>query len=412
MDGSRSRSQATGSADERRCRALIQSSFDVFKIIDEDGVIRFASPSVKRVSGYDPDTLVGTSIFERIHPDDHGLARNILKTVLTEGDLGEYVEIRERHQDGTDHVIELAARDLRHDPSVGGIVLNYRDITERKEWEHALRQSEERYHRAFHSSPDSITISFISTGTFLEVNEGFEKITGYSRDEILGRTSIEMGIWRNPDDRERLAERLLEEPVVRDFETAFVTRDGREVIGLLSATIIELHGTPCMLATVRDVTEQRRAEAKLRETTEQLRREHAELKEKNIALKQILDHIEQDKTAYRQEVAASVENLFVPVIEKLRGAGGRLSHTEIESLRARLDAIIKDDIDQFQNNLAKLTPRELDICELIRDGKTSKEIAETLALSPETIHKHRQAIRRKLQIDHRGINLSSYLRSR
>jgi RNA polymerase sigma factor (sigma-70 family) len=77
-----------------------------------------------------------------------------------------------------------------------------------------------------------------------------------------------------------------------------------------------------------------------------------------------------------------------------------------------LNSVIKDDIDQFQNNLAKLTPRELDICELIQEGKTSKEIAESLGLSPETIHKHRQAIRRKLQIDHRGINLSSYLRSR
>jgi RNA polymerase sigma factor (sigma-70 family) len=84
----------------------------------------------------------------------------------------------------------------------------------------------------------------------------------------------------------------------------------------------------------------------------------------------------------------------------------------METLETRLNSVIKDDIDQFQNNLAKLTPRELDICELIQEGKTSKEIAESLGLSPETIHKHRQAIRRKLQIDHRGINLSSYLRSR
>jgi DNA-binding NarL/FixJ family response regulator len=167
-----------------------------------------------------------------------------------------------------------------------------------------------------------------------------------------------------------------------------------------------------MLATVRDVTKQKRAEEELRKTTEQLQREHRELTEKNIALKQILDHIEDDKTAYRHEVAANVENLLRPIITRLEQKDGRLTASEVDILESRLNTIIKEDIDQFQNNLAKLTPRELDICELIQKGKTSKEIADDLGLSPETIHKHRQAIRRKLQIDHRGINLSSYLRSR
>jgi PAS domain S-box-containing protein len=412
MNESHDVSRTTGRIEERRCRSLIENSFDVFKIIDAEGVIRFASPSVERVMGYAPDEVVGTSVFDWIHPDDVDLARSALETVLSKGALEEYVELRDRHRNGRYRTIEVVASNLIDDPAVGGVVLNYRDVTERKQWEAALRQSEERYQRVFQSSPDSITISFLSTGAFLEVNEGFEQITGYTRDEILGRTSLELGIWKSPEARSRLAERLRDEMVVRDFEAVFVTKDGHDVIGMLSATIIELHGAPCMLATVRDVTAQRRAEERLKQATDQLRREHEELKEKNIALKQILDHIEEDKNAYRHEIASSVESLLRPVIEKLRDSQGRLSPAEVETLRARLDAIIKNDIDQFQNNLAKLTPRELDICELIQEGRTSKEIAQQLGLSPETIHKHRQSIRRKLQLDHRGVNLSSYLRSR
>jgi PAS domain S-box-containing protein len=412
MEESRNSVRSEGAVEGRRCRSLIQNSFDVFKIVDAEGKILFASPSVERVMGYRPDELVGTNVFEWIHPDDAKLAQEAMREVLAEGELRDFLEVRDRNRDGTYRVIEVAARNLLHDPAVRGIVLNYRDITERKHWEDALRESEARYQMAFRSSPDSITISFLSTGVFLEVNEGFQNITGYSHDEIIGKSALALGIWVDEDARSTLAERLQDEAVVRNFETTFRAKDGSVVVGLMSATVIELHGTPCMLATVRDVTKQKRAEEELRKTTEQLQREHRELTEKNIALKQILDHIEDDKTAYRHEVAANVENLLRPIITRLEQKDGRLTASEVDILESRLNTIIKEDIDQFQNNLAKLTPRELDICELIQKGKTSKEIADDLGLSPETIHKHRQAIRRKLQIDHRGINLSSYLRSR
>jgi len=401
-----------GGTDGRRCRSLIQNSFDVFEIVDSDGQLMFVSPSVERVLGYRPEDLLGSSILDHVHSDDATLAREMLAEITTESELRECVELRARGRDGVYRIIEVAGRDLSDDPVVGGIVLNYRDVTERKKWEEALRRSEERYEKAFHSSPDSITISFLSDGVFLEVNEGFEQITGYNRDDIIGKSSLELALWMDESARRRLAGLLQEHSVVRDFETSFRASDGREVVGRLSATIIELHGTPCMLATVRDVTEQKRAEAELRRATEQLQREHGELTEKNIALKQILDHIEADKTEYRHEVAARVEDLMRPLVERLKQRGGQLAPAEVEALESRLSAITSADIDQFQNNLSKLTPRELDICDLIQRGKSSKEIADDLGLSPETIHKHRQAIRRKLQIDHRGINLSSYLRSR
>lgn len=138
----------------------------------------------------------------------------------------------------------------------------------------------------------------------------------------------------------------------------------------------------------------------------------AERSRKDIALGEVLEHLEEEKAAYRKELSANVENLLRPIVRKLRETGGRLSGRDIDVLEHGLDAIAGRNLDVYENNRAKLTPRELDVCELIRDGLSSKEIADRLGLSSQTVHKHRQSIRRKLQLDNRGINLEAFLRSR
>jgi RNA polymerase sigma factor (sigma-70 family) len=89
-----------------------------------------------------------------------------------------------------------------------------------------------------------------------------------------------------------------------------------------------------------------------------------------------------------------------------------LTPDDVDKIRVGLQRVLGEEIDDFQSNLAKLTPRELDVCELVKQGRTTKEIADELNVSSETIHKHRQAIRKKLQIDRRGLSLASYLRTR
>ena len=89
-----------------------------------------------------------------------------------------------------------------------------------------------------------------------------------------------------------------------------------------------------------------------------------------------------------------------------------LKPDDIDKVRVGLSRILGEEIDDFQNNLSRLSPRELDISEMIKKGMSTKEIASGLDLSPETVHKHRQSIRKKLQIDSRGVSLASYLRTR
>ena len=99
-----------------------------------------------------------------------------------------------------------------------------------------------------------------------------------------------------------------------------------------------------------------------------------------------------------------------PTLRKLQ-QDGRLSHRDVDGLVRGLDEITGKYIDEYRNNVSKLTPRELDILDMIRTGRSSKQIADALGLSSQTVHKHRQSIRRKLQLDHREINLAAYLRS-
>ncbi|MFZ5909917.1 MAG: PAS domain S-box protein [Chloroflexota bacterium] len=134
----------------------------------------------------------------------------------------------------------------------------------------SLRASEERFRLAFETSPDSVAITRLSDGTFVSVNQGFEQVTGYMREEVIGKTSLEIHLWKDPEDRRKIVEGLQARGEVRDYEAPFLTRDG-EIIGLMSAVIIRLDGEPHILNITRNITERKQAEKALRESEKLLR---------------------------------------------------------------------------------------------------------------------------------------------
>jgi PAS domain S-box-containing protein len=391
-------------------QALIKNAFDVVKVVDLQSKTVFVSSSVERVLGYQPRELIGTNPLDFVHPDDRAQAVEALESVMRSGGTRDTGAIRARHKDGSWRTMEAVLQNLIDDVDVRGIVMNYRDITERYETEQQVRLLEERYEKAFRNSPDSITISDVETGRFIEVNEGFEHITGYRRIDITGKTSLELGIWKDPEVRKHMAEIVRRDGRVRDMFIEVVVRGGAVRSCLVSAELITLNGRPCFLAVTRDITDRVIADEKLRQTTDQLRQEHQELLRKNIALNEVLEHIDDEKEQYRHEICTNIENLLRPTLRKLQ-QDGRLSRRDVDILVHGLDEVTGKHINEYRSNVSKLTPRELDILDMIRTGRSSKQIADALGLSSQTVHKHRQSIRRKLQLDHREINLAAYLRS-
>ncbi|MEH2314461.1 MAG: PAS domain S-box protein [Nostoc sp.] len=139
-----------------------------------------------------------------------------------------------------------------------------RDITDRKQGEVALQNLAQKFAKAFSCSPDSITISTIQEGRFIEVNDSFVNLSGYERDETIGKTSFELDIWVHDRDRLNLLQELQATGVARNLEVEFRQKSGEIITAMLSAEVIDLDGTPCILAVHHDITERKQVEAQLR----------------------------------------------------------------------------------------------------------------------------------------------------
>jgi two-component system, cell cycle sensor histidine kinase and response regulator CckA len=140
----------------------------------------------------------------------------------------------------------------------------FTDITERLLAEAALRQSEERFRLTFQASPDSVNINRLDDGMYVDVNEGFTRLTGYRAGEVLGRTSADINIWHDLSDRQKLVQEILAKGYCNDLEARFRRKDGSVGHGRMSARVITLKNVPHIISVTRDVTEQTEALQALR----------------------------------------------------------------------------------------------------------------------------------------------------
>jgi two-component system cell cycle sensor histidine kinase/response regulator CckA len=176
---------------------------------------------------------------------------------------------RHRKKDGTEIMVDIAAATfMLQNRKV--IFARIQDITEHVASERKLRELEKRFRTAFHTSPDAININKMD-GTYVEINEGFTKLTGYTREDVIGRSSLDMNIWENPEDRKTLVQGLLKSRHVENLEADFRMKDGSIKTALMSANIVLLNGEPHILSITRDITARKKAEEEKAKLESQLR---------------------------------------------------------------------------------------------------------------------------------------------
>jgi two-component system sensor histidine kinase/response regulator len=211
-----------------------------------------------------------------------------------------------------------------------------RNVSERESAEATLRQSEERFARVFHASPLPISISTLAEGRFIEVNEAYLKLFGFQRDEFIGKTSLALGLWINPADRERLAHSLRDGSPVRHLEIGFRTKTGRTGLCLFSGERIELRGETCLVSLIQDITERKRTEEQLRRAHEELEgrveERTAELNTSNQALRTEILERQRAEEALRQ----AHDVLDARVQERTAELEAANRHLQANEVRTRL----------------------------------------------------------------------------
>ena len=256
--------EAALAASERRFRSLVQNSSDLVIIVAPEGTIRYASDSARRIVGYEPSALLGTRLLDYLSEGDHEAVQGLLQNANGKPSVSGPVEFTIRHADGSSVWLEAVGSNLLHDATIRGIVLNARDVSERKRADRALRESEERYRDLFDNASDLVCM-IGPDGSLLYVNQAWKLGTGYG-DEEINRLQLQDILL--PDCRshyEAVLQRVLAGERLDHVELVFMPKEGQAITveGNLSCTFKD--GQPSVVRGIyRDITERKRMEEHLR----------------------------------------------------------------------------------------------------------------------------------------------------
>lgn len=264
----------------------------------------------------------------------------------------------------------------------------------------------ERYRALLRALPDLVFIQH-RDGTYTDFWAGTESDLAVPREKVIGTNIRDVGFGP-----EELGEALVA------IERVFATGEPQTYVyalntlrgpGHFEARIVRLSEDE-VLTAVRNITVRVETEQRLREASRQLKAEKQALLEKNIALEQVLKHLEQRALAYQSRVTEELEREIHPALTRLGRKLPADLKAQVAQVEQRIEAILAREIDVRGSRYNALSQRELEVCQMLRVGLTSKQIAERLNLSAATVHKHREQIRNKLGFQGKRVNLAAYLR--
>lgn len=243
---------------EQRYRLLFERSLAGVIRSTLDGGILDCNQSCARILGYDSrEELMASPMLERyFDPEDRD---SFIAKLKKEKSVINYEHCL-RRKDGSRVWLLGSAHLVEGTHGVPAVnEETFIDITERK-------KAEEIFHKAFNANPEPMTISTISEGRYIDVNEGFLRVTGHQRQDVIGSTSVSLNFWDKPEDRLALVETLRKQGSAHNAEITYRTKSGEQRTALDSSEIIEIGGQKCMISILRDTTEQKHLEKQLRQS--------------------------------------------------------------------------------------------------------------------------------------------------
>ncbi len=413
-------------------RLLVESLEAAVAVFDYDGKMLFVNSRGAAPFDTTPEKLIGKTQWE-IFPDD--VANRQMESIRRVIDTGEGMTVEKETITGAGPVWYSTTLQAYRDSSgkpIAALVIA-QNISERKLAEQALRESEQKFR----------TVAEQTLLGVLIYQDGLLKYVNEAAAQMCQRTRQEMKLWSpeqvmgtiHPDDRQQVIERAERrtrgEMIDPDAPVFYriIRPDNTMIWTQQFARLIEYEGRPAILVTLVDITERRQArealektklelEQRVRERTveltdanEMLKIERQSLQQKNIALQELIEQVQEGQRRMGDKILANVNMVVMPMVDALQNKVPDHLRQHITEIRRELSEITGEFVDTMQKKLTSLTPREIQICNLIKRGYSCKDIAGLLDNSVQTVLKQRAMIRKKLGISGQKVNLASYLRS-
>ena len=394
---------------EVRFRSFLDNLGDVAYEVDAKGTITYANKMAEKATGISLGDLLGKSFLPLFVEESQKTASYVFQRTLS----GESPEYELTFTNGTiGHFKNEPLRD--ENQKIVGLIGIARDVTEHKQAQEALGESREKYRMLAEKSP--LGVSMIDDdGRYRYLNPKFVEMFGYTLDDIPTGREWFAKAYPNPEDRNQVISTWtadLEKSEIGEVRRRTFTvtcKDGSEKVICFRPVTLE---TGNQFVTYQDVTKRKRTEKALREREAALKIRTRDLEAVNSALRILLKRINQDKKDLAENVSLNVKELVAPYAQKLRKSGLNAKQVAyLNILESNIDGITSPFAHKFSLKYFRLTPTELQIASLIKDGKTTKQIAELLNSSLRTIESHRRKIRMKIGAKNRKTNLRSLLLS-
>jgi PAS domain S-box-containing protein len=307
----------------------------------------------------------------------------------------------------TGKTIELAVRYNFVPPNFVLVVTE--DITQRKHDEEALKMSEERFRALYNGSPLPMILFQWKDGDLqlINCNEATALASHRALPTLIGKTAKYI-LSQEPESLEILYECFRKQTSVHlDYTHKFWNSD--EVV---SVSVFASFVPPdLLLLQAQDISERKQMEEALRSANESLALERHALLDKNTTLKEVLAQIKDEADQVKRNVQSNIDRFILPILVKLKEKARESDRIDLDLLESQMSDVASSFLHDLESKFAQLTPRETEICIMIKNGLQSKEIGQALGISHRTVEKFRQKIRDKLRVDSRGTNLTTLLRS-
>jgi PAS domain S-box-containing protein len=365
---------------------------------------------VERALGYKPEELVGRSFAELNIITPEYLDKAVKESLMVLS--GERI-ISSTYQfitkDGAIRFGEVSGVPFMRDGKARAVISVARDITERIEMEKSLRESEERFRTIFESAQDCIYIKNLNY-EYVFVNPCIEKLFGVSSKDILGKKNEELCLRDVEPDISENDRKVLDGDIV-EGEYSRVINGSLLTFNFIKTPIRDSSGKVTGLCGIaRDITERKRFEEQLLAKERELAQQARYLEEMNITLNVLLDSREKEKKQAQEAVVSRVRKIIYPYLEKIESSDlDDENRIYLSIVKANLDELLSPYTNPLSQQYLNFTPMEMRIADLIRQGKTTKEISTMLKVSAFAISFHRSNIRKKCGLLKAKKNLSAYL---